>query len=109
MRGDRAADDFDLASAQIGVHQLSVPGDDLAFDRDDALGPQALDCSETGRAGVEDDLGQAVMVAQVDKQQIAVIALAVNPARQADLLANIGSAKRGATVGAICVHGNRQS
>ena len=44
------------------------------------------------------------MVAQVDKQQIAVIALAMDPAGQADGLADAGGAERGTIVGAICVH-----
>mgnify|MGYP006150839021 CR=1 FL=1 len=44
------------------------------------------------------------MVAQVDEQHAAVIALAMDPARQADGLADIGGAKLGASVGAIGVH-----
>ena len=44
------------------------------------------------------------MVAQVDEQQMAVIALAVDPARQADGLADIARAQLGAAVGAIGVH-----
>ena len=33
------------------------------------------------------------MIAQIDEQQIAMIALAVDPARQADGLADMGGAK----------------
>ena len=44
------------------------------------------------------------MVAQVDEQQMAVVALAVHPARQADGFADIACAKVGAAVGAIGVH-----
>ena len=44
------------------------------------------------------------MVAQIDEQHAAMIALAVDPAGQADGLADVGGAKRGAVVGAIGVH-----
>ena len=38
-------------------------------------------------------MGDAVVVAQVDEQQIAVIALAVHPAGEPDRLADIGVAQ----------------
>jgi hypothetical protein len=44
------------------------------------------------------------VVAQVDEQQLAVIALAMNPARQADRLADVACAQRGAGMGTIGVH-----
>jgi hypothetical protein len=55
-------------------------------------------------AGRGYDLGQAVVVAKVDKQHPAMIALAVDPARQADFLADVGGAKLGAMVGTVGVH-----
>ena len=45
------------------------------------------------------------MIAQIDEQHAAMVALAVNPARQADGRADIGGAELGAGVGAIGVHG----
>jgi hypothetical protein len=51
-----------------------------------------------------DDLGQAVMVAKVDEQDSAMIALAVDPARQPNLLADIKGAKRTAMMSPVCVH-----
>ncbi len=44
------------------------------------------------------------MVTQIDEQQIAVIALTVDPTRQADGLADLRLAELGAVVGAIGVH-----
>ena len=44
------------------------------------------------------------MVTQVDEQQAAVVALPVDPARQADLLAGVGQAQGAAGVRAIGVH-----
>jgi hypothetical protein len=45
------------------------------------------------------------MVAQVDEDQPAMIAPAIDPARQADSLSNILFAKLAAGMGAIGVHG----
>ncbi len=45
------------------------------------------------------------MVAQVDEEQAAVIAFAMDPAGQARWLARIGDAELAAGVGAIGVHG----
>ena len=44
------------------------------------------------------------MVPQIDEQQPAVIALAMNPARQADTCASIGDAQGTAIMGTISVH-----
>ena len=61
--------------------------------------------AKAGEFGIGDDLGQAVMVAQVDEQQAAMVAHAVDPARQADVRADVGLAKGGAGVAAIAMHG----
>ena len=45
------------------------------------------------------------MVAQVDEQHAAMVALAMDPAGQADCLADIGGAELGAMMSAIGVHG----
>ena len=54
---------------------------------------------------MQHQLRQAVVVAQVDEQQAAVVALAVHPARQPDIGAGIRRPKGTAGVGAIGVHG----
>jgi hypothetical protein len=46
----------------------------------------------------------AVMVAKVDKQQVAVIALAMDPSRQANCLTNVRGAELATIMGAIGVH-----
>src|SRR5262249_39079788 len=57
-----------------------------------------------GRAiGIGHHLGDAVVVAQVDKQQPAVIAHAVHPAGQAHVLADVTLAQGAAGVGAIAM------
>ncbi len=89
---------LDLAGRQVGVHDRGLTGHDLAVDADDALGAQAFDGLEARRLRVQHQLGQAVVVAQVDEQQAAVVALAVDPARQADIRARIGQTEGAAGV-----------
>ena len=48
------------------------------------------------------------MVAQVNKKQVAVIALAMDPTRQADRFISMAQAKFAAGMRAICVHGSLQ-
>jgi len=45
-----------------------------------------------------------MMIAQIDEQQIAVIALAVNPAGQANLAADMFGAQFGTIVGTVRMH-----
>ena len=71
------AHDLDLAGHEVRVHQVPVPGHDLAFHRDHALGAQALDRRKAHRARIEHDLRQAVMVAQVDEHHPAMVPAAV--------------------------------
>ena len=59
---------------------------------------------ERRRVRVGDDLRDPVMVAKVDEQQMAVVALAMHPARQADGLTDVAGAQFGAVVGTIGVH-----
>ena len=61
-------------------------------------------CGEQRRRDVDHALRDAVMVAQIDEQQLAVVALAVHPARQPGRGAGIRQAERAAGMGAIGVH-----
>ena len=104
LDADRPAHDLDLTGREVGIHQLRVPGDDLALDRDDALGAQAFNRGEARRSRIEDDLGQAVMVPQVDEHDPAMVAPSVQPARNLDGLADMGFAQLPAGMGAIGMH-----
>ncbi len=76
--------DLDLAGRQLGVDGAGGPVADLAVDADHPLRADLLGRLEGGAVGVGDDLGQAVVVAQVDEQHAAVVAHAVHPAGQTD-------------------------
>lgn len=102
-RGDG---DFDIPGRQVRVYRLSCAGDDLALDHDDEFGTDLFGQPE-GRCpvGVEDKLGQPVIVAQVDEQQPAMVALAVDPARETDGLADMRFAELATAVAAKTGHG----
>ena len=59
---------LDLAGRQGGVDRLGRAGHDPAGDGDDALDPHPLGRGERGGAGLEHELGQAGMIAQVDEE-----------------------------------------
>jgi hypothetical protein len=56
------------------------------------------------RVRIDDDLGHAVVIAQIDEQNTAMVAHAVHPAREPDIGAGVALAKRGAGVGTVAMH-----
>ena len=88
----------DRAGGEVGIHRRPVPRLDRAVDGDDAFQLQPFQHRQRRAVGIGDDLGHAVMVAQIDEQHPAMIALAMDPAGQAHGLADIGSPQRGAGV-----------
>ena len=66
---------------------------------------RALSARERRRIRLDHALGDAIMVAQVDEHQPAMVAPAVDPAGQPDGLSDIVLAKLAASMGAIGVHG----
>ena len=68
---------------------------DLADGGDDVLGPHllALGVAVGRELLVEHDLGDAGAVAQVEEDEVAVIAAAVDPAHQHHLFAGVGGAQ----------------
>ena len=97
-------DQLDRPGRQLGVDRLGAARDHMAGDRQHALQARALGLREERVLGLEHDLGQAEVVAQVDEQQLAVVALAVHPARQAHGLPDVQGAQLAAVVGAIGMH-----
>jgi hypothetical protein len=82
-------EDLDLAGGQVGVHR---PPSLRAFTLPSmvtTLQPQASSTLKRRAVTVGDDLGHAIMIAQVDEHDAAMVALAVDPARKADGLADI--------------------
>ena len=96
--------DFDLAGAQLRVDRLGRSRRDLTGEGQHRLGAHAIDDRVEIGGGLDDDLGDPVMVAQIYEQHIGMLAGAVDPAREADFLTDIGGAELSAGVRAIGVH-----
>ncbi len=81
---DFTGHDLDLASGEIWIDRRFGVDDrplaHLAVDADDPFRADALRLLESGAVGIGDHLGEAVVVAQVDEQQAAVVAHPMHPA-----------------------------
>ena len=64
---DIGREDLDRASRQTGILRIGRPLADPAVDPHDPFGPQRLHLPKYRRIRIGDDLGDAVMVAQVDE------------------------------------------
>ena len=102
---DLADEHLDLAGRQLRVDQLGIAGLHLSIDADAPFCAHLLDLGKSGAVGVAQHLRDPIMVAQVDEQNAAVIADPMDPARQADRLADMGFVQLDAGLAAIGVHG----
>ena len=82
---DRVDHHFNVTGRQLLVDRPALAIDDLARNGDDRLDSQRIERRKCVRPGAADQLGQPIMVAQIDEQHPAMVALAVDPARQANL------------------------
>ena len=76
--------DLDFAGGQFGIDHAFGAGFDLALDGDDVFAAQLIGFLVRSEIvlGVEYDLGDAIAVAEVDKDHAAVVAPAPDPAHQ---------------------------
>ena len=102
---DLGDEHLDLSGGKIGIGGAVRTGPHLAVDSDHPFGAHLLGRLEGRAVRVGDDLGQAVMVPQIDEQEAAMVADAVAPAGKADGLADVGGAKRAAAVRTVAMHG----
>ena len=103
---ERLDPNLDLAGRQAGVRRFRrACGDHLAVDLDHALGAGAFGEREAGRGRRQHELGDAVVVAQVNEHQPAMVALPVHPAGQAHAAPHVRGAERATSVGTVGVHG----
>ena len=96
--------DLDFAGGEVRVDRLFCAGHHPTGDRHHTLRLQALDHLEHRAVYLGNDLHHAIMIAQIDEHQIAMITLAVDPAGHPDCLPGVSKARLGAGMGAICVH-----
>ena len=103
---DLAGKNLDLAGRQVGVDRLGGSRLDRTVDAHDPLAAQGLGGLEGRGIRIGDNLGHAIVVAQVDEEQAAMVADAMDPAGQADIGSDIGLPEGGAGVAAVTVHGH---
>ena len=96
---------FDFARRQLRVDGLLGAVVHNAFHRDDVLTAQPLGLFVGGLVvlGREDDLREAVAVAEVDEDEATEVAPRIDPPLQDDLLADVGRLQFAAGVGARAV------
>ncbi|ODN68881.1 hypothetical protein A6302_03806 [Methylobrevis pamukkalensis] len=104
---DLADEHLDAAGGEVGVDRLGRTHLHVAVDADHPFGAHQLGLSEGRRIRVDHALGDAVVVAQVDEQQAAMVAHAVHPARQAHGRARVAVPQFSAGVAPIAMHGGR--
>ena len=101
---DLASHDLDIAGCQLGVHCPALAHHHIARDRHHRFGAERIQRLQRLAPCCGNDLGQAVMVAQIDEQHPAMVADAVNPARDPDGLADMLLAELAAGMGAVAMH-----
>ena len=99
-----ADEHLDLARRQLGVHKARIARLHHAVDAHAPFRPQLFHRCKDGAVGIAQHLCDAVMVAQVDEQDAAMVADAVHPARQANGFALVGLGQVGAGMAAIGMH-----
>ena len=95
--------DFDFAGRQFGIDGTLGAAHDLAFHREEKLGAhRARDLMRGGIVRrIEDELDDSLAIAQIDKDEPAMIAARLDPSPQSDLAARIGGAQRAAVISAL--------
>ena len=97
-------DHLDLSGHQLRIDRLGRTGDDFAVKPHDRLDAPAIERLIERAFRIDHHLGDPVVVAQIDEDHAAVVADTVNPAGEADTLADLGFAELSAGVGAIDAH-----
>ncbi len=103
---DRAGENLHLTGRQVLVDRLVCACLHLAIDTDHPFATNAFSRLERRRIGIGDDLRHAVMIAQIDEQEAAMVAHAMHPAGQAHIRAHVGFSEFGAGMAAIAMHGH---
>ncbi len=96
--------DLDQAGRHVRVLGACGALAHLAVESRDPFGTQLLRVFEGRRVGIDHALGEAVMVAQIDEQNPAVVANAVAPAGEPYFLAGMGLARLSTIMRTIAMH-----
>ena len=89
-----AGNHFDLAGRHVGIFQARAAAADAPLHGDDVLRPRGVGLGVGGcDLLIDDHLRDAGAVAQVEEDEAAVVAAAVDPAHQHDVLPRVFGAK----------------
>ncbi len=100
-------DNFNLAGRKIRINGGGLARDNFPGYGDDAFQLGAAQRLEKITAGMNDHLGEAVMIAEVNKQDAAVIAHAEYPPGEPRGGASVACAQLAACVGSVKMHVGR--
>ena len=78
---DIARENFDLTRGQICVHRGGTARLYIAINGDNAFKAQCFEDWQGGAVAIGDNLRHAVVIAQIDEQNAAMVALTMDPAR----------------------------
>ncbi len=98
--------DFDLAGGQFGIDGAFRPPPHFAVDAHHPFRAQRFGKLERRAVGIGDNLGQTVVVAQVDEEHAAMVADAVAPPGEPHDLADVILAQLAAGVRTIAMQGH---
>ena len=101
---DLANDQFDLAGRQVGINRLVATLDHIAGHADHGFQPNRFQNGENRAGNIDNALGEPKMIPKIDKQQISVIALAVDPAGNPGGRTGIVDFQRVAVMGSVSMH-----
>ncbi len=101
---DVAGENFDLAGRHVGVHGVVGAGLHLAVNPDNPFTTHGFRQLERRRIRAGDDLRQAIMIADIDEENAAMVADAVNPAGKTNGRTNVRFTQGGAGMAAVTVH-----
>src|SRR5689334_2446 len=96
--------DLDLAGRELGVVGALRPWPAAAGNLDHPFRAQHLGDGESGRIRIHHDLGDAVMVSEIDEFQAAMVTHAVDPAGEANVASRIGEPQLAASVCPVAAH-----
>jgi hypothetical protein len=86
------------------IDRLGTSGGNATFDANDRLKLQSFRDRKRFAVPIDDDLCDPVMIPEVYKQQVSMIPFAIDPACEANNVANIFGSQLGAIVSSIRVH-----
>ena len=93
----------DFAGGHVGIGEAFAAVAEDSGDGDDVLGARGfgLGVGFGGDFLIEDNLGDAGAIAEIEEDEVAVVAAAVDPTHEGDGLAGVGAAEFAAGVRAL--------